>query len=147
MGSIIAATTNPEFQFSPLREGRLLRKEEYTQVCYFNSRPCERGDASRVAQFGKHRNFNSRPCERGDFRQRKPVCYVCISILAPARGATKFAVRSITGSIISILAPARGATAKIAKSQLLFLLYFTKKLSLLKNPYAYMYQKPLFSCK
>ena len=70
-----------------------------------------------------------------------------ISILAPARGATRIRQRPAHAEYISILAPARGATAKIAKSQLLFLLYFTKKLSLLKNPYAYMYQKPLFLCK
>lgn len=65
----------------------------------------------------------------------------------PARGATTGGVSGRKRLSISILAPARGATAKIAKSQLLFLLYFTKKLSLLKNPYAYMYQKPLFLCK
>ena len=78
---------------------------------YFNSRPCERGDAqyslhassAQVFQFsplreGRHgdhprtkrkRYFNSRPCERGDLQvEREYGNSTYISILAPARGAT-----------------------------------------------------------
>ena len=79
-------------------------------------------------------HFNSRPCERGDFFivSCSFPCSPSISILAPARGATRRAAngetinrdfnsrpcergdalgnRAIFKADISILAPARGAT-------------------------------------
>ena len=61
-----SATVNA-FQFSPLREGRLV--QELRNIV-------TRGD------------FNSRPCERGDRKGDQPVKITIISILAPARGAT-----------------------------------------------------------
>ena len=59
-------TALTEFQFTPLREGRLYRQQRQTEVPYFNSRPSARGD-------------NRRFC-RVDCRK--------ISIHAPPRGAT-----------------------------------------------------------
>ncbi len=55
-----------KFQFTPLREGRLLALTCLPMAFYFNSRPSARGDhAAGFAGFG-----------------------VCISIHAPPRGAT-----------------------------------------------------------
>ena len=54
------------FQFSPLREGRQIPYKCIICIGNFNSRPCERGDASGSGVFA-----------------RDPI-----SILAPARGAT-----------------------------------------------------------
>ena len=34
----------PQFQFTPLREGRQFGRECCPALCYFNSRPCVRGD-------------------------------------------------------------------------------------------------------
>ena len=56
-------------------------------------------------------DFNSRPCERGDLAaDRLEQLNTFISILAPARGATKVRRAITTAEWISILAPARGAT-------------------------------------
>ena len=78
------------FQFSPLREGR--RSEpRYPQYChsYFNSRPCERGDAKYMDDLGISL-FQFSPLregrQRADFHSNR-VWH--ISILAPARGATR----------------------------------------------------------
>ena len=61
-----------KFQFTPLREGRLLALTCLPMAFYFNSRPSARGDhAAGFAGFG-----------------------VCISIHAPPRGATSFASAS-----------------------------------------------------
>ena len=40
-------------------------------------------------------NFNSRPCARGDDTKRITTIYYCISIPAPARGATKYEIEKI----------------------------------------------------
>ena len=101
-----------EFQFTPLREGRLSIIMGVSPNICFNSRPCERGDKnspnydlkSGKFQFTPLREgrllsgpsprftgagFNSRPCERGDFNSGKRWNYVfVVSIHAPARGAT-----------------------------------------------------------
>ena len=50
----------------------------------------------------------------------------CISILAPAGGATVFHFGLSFQLIISILAPAGGATAKINKKDFVFLLLLTR---------------------
>ena len=61
-----------KFQFTPLREGRHTGPSS-TRVsgCYFNSRPCERGDQNLGKFYSAHTHFNSRPCERGDGRNRR----------------------------------------------------------------------------
>ena len=55
------------FQFTPLREGRRTSLQPGTEAsCYFNSRPCERGDYMLPGEKRAGAYFNSRPCERGD---------------------------------------------------------------------------------
>ena len=77
------------FQFTPLREGRLLR----SCTCHLQS------------------NFNSRPSARGDEEVGQSPIGVIISIHAPPRGATLSPSCQGVRSLISIHAPPRGATA------------------------------------
>ena len=125
------------FQFSPLREGR--RRGLPTAACagcYFNSRPCERGDAAYDLARARE-EFQFSPLREG--RRYTMPCFhpsLIISILAPARGATGSRRRTAGGGSfqfsplregrlffclskaeeqISILAPARGATCGTAR--------------------------------
>ena len=101
-----------QFQFTPLREGRLSGRCEGLCVVYFNSRPCGRGDVGvYVARHG-HTYFNSRPCGRGDRRPRRPEHTAEYFNSRPCgRGdqCHTWAFRQICA--ISIHAPAGGATA------------------------------------
>ena len=108
-----------EFQFTPLREGRRSRRlQEKRSALYFNSRPCERGDAEPPGRAVSTAYFNSRPCERGDRRVRPKQGHEDISIHAPARGATRLSSAESPQPTISIHAPARGATICSGKQHL-----------------------------
>ena len=78
-----------KFQFTPLREGRLIPKEKWQFGRDFNSRPSARGDGAFQATTGCTPYFNSRPSARGDalYRLLKDN-NIKISIHAPPRGAT-----------------------------------------------------------
>ena len=54
------------FQFTPLREGRLLAFYSLDLQMYFNSRPSARGDETGRALHQPAPYFNSRPSARGD---------------------------------------------------------------------------------
>ncbi len=108
------------FNSRPCERGDGLRAGQDFIQHYFNSRPCERGDAVPRLPDGCGGNFNSRPCERGDKGARGWWCYVCISIHAPARGATGTQIIQVQRTFISIHAPARGATAKLNKISVKF---------------------------
>ena len=122
------------FQFTPLREGRLVDVLRQRQAFDFNSRPSARGDGllyrvealerkisihapPRGATYaidggiGADGHFNSRPSARGDvkFEAHYHVTSV-ISIHAPPRGATLAADMASFYNLISIHAPPRGAT-------------------------------------
>ena len=102
---------NSKFQFSPLREGRHLLEQALASRCYFNSRPCERGDRALAALAEHPKQFQFSPLREGRPALRYGVeSWRKISILAPARGATSSCLRCSRGRFISILAPARGAT-------------------------------------
>ena len=99
------------FQFSPLREGRRGHAQVRHHEPDFNSRPCERGDAAGSGSPCPPSRFQFSPLREG----RLHCGYIgrvvwTISILAPARGATKIKFKGGFVSHISILAPARGAT-------------------------------------
>ena len=85
--SMSAESSSTRFQFAPLREGRRRDSRQGRGGPYFNSRPCERGDAEihqhngggkisirapargatfSIGHFNLLSYFNSRPCERGD---------------------------------------------------------------------------------
>ena len=128
----VTVTLRSPFQFTPLREGRLLPPRPTATTHYFNSRPCGRGDSSAITvieianrfQFTPLRegrparpclgastsNFNSRPCGRGDSIKRKLSVLIHISIHAPAGGATLKGAKLEASRSISIHAPAGGAT-------------------------------------
>ena len=98
------------FQFTPLREGRLQNPPAVSQMQYFNSRPCERGD---VHKYGKAivQRISIHAPARGATDDRKGCCIAdTISIHAPARGATEMEESQRMLERISIHAPARGAT-------------------------------------
>ena len=125
-----------QFQSTPLREGRprcktgLCRRDrvsihapargatdpavhERIATDGFNPRPCARGDVGVSRRLERTTgSFNPRPCARGDRRAaRDDLRRRCVSIHAPARGATQRpSGRSSIGDV-SIHAPARGATA------------------------------------
>ena len=79
------------FQFTPLREGRLVTQSGKSRARNFNSRPSARGD------------------DATDEEEEKTLL---ISIHAPPRGATRIYQTTALVLTISIHAPPRGATAK-----------------------------------
>ena len=103
---------NPLFQFTPLREGRPMRKYRAIRMKQFQFTPLREGRRTLLPGAGRRDYFNSRPCERGDFVPAR-LCWDHwqISIHAPARGATRVKNRHFEASAISIHAPARGATS------------------------------------
>ena len=79
-----------QFQFTPLREGRRTApKRQRNGLVNFNSRPCERGDR-RWSNWRKSASlFQFTPLREGRPRWGCGRCrHFCISIHAPARGAT-----------------------------------------------------------
>ena len=62
--SLIEASN--EFQFTPLREGRLPQSLLSPGGSYFNSRPYARGDSATSQSKRGVKYFNSRPYARGD---------------------------------------------------------------------------------
>ena len=103
-----------KFQFTPIREGRLPPLVRPCGITNFNSRPSARGDGGIRAPRPGRLHFNSRPSARGDRRVCVAAC-PCrgISIHAPPRGATDFAGTDFLRRFISIHAPPRGATLGI----------------------------------
>ena len=55
-----------QFQFTPLREGRLVGGKARPAIADFNSRPYVRGDVQSLDNGHLVFNFNSRPYVRGD---------------------------------------------------------------------------------
>ena len=121
-----------QFQFTPLREGRLRRRATRRPSVLFQFTPLREGRRTirrRVkllslisihapaggATYGfkilsSVRYFNSRPCGRGDCENDLLRGCCCISIHAPAGGATGDLEGVVSQDIISIHAPAGGAT-------------------------------------
>ena len=59
-------TINEEFQFTPLREGRLKSNDPEVLDALFQFTPLREGRRAFVKGSGAGINFNSRPCVRGD---------------------------------------------------------------------------------
>ena len=81
------------FQFTPLREGRHRLLKDNRIIDIFQFTPLREGRL-KVARPGERArpHFNSRPSARGDVVQDNIVGVICISIHAPPRGATEFAL-------------------------------------------------------
>ena len=122
-----------QFQFSPLREGRLLDEKLVLEGCFISILAPARGatsiwddgqDADVISILAPargatgfplysllHWQFQFSPLREGRLDIPSFTVYHLISILAPARGATRILlVLPSDGQQISILAPARGAT-------------------------------------
>ena len=54
----------------------------------FNPRPCRRGDLKLSQRHWTRQGFNPRPCRRGDPLKVSEIRSLCVSIHAPAGGAT-----------------------------------------------------------
>ena len=124
--------TPVEFQFTPLREGRLLSGAFILHRPLFQFTPLREGRLKCRVVVEVVKNFNSRPSARGDMLKAEFLRARIISIHAPPRGATRVAaleggvgyfnsrpsargdkpeVRTTAPFIsISIHAPPRGAT-------------------------------------
>ena len=134
-GDISTGLINPLkslFQFTPLREGRRLRRSQQRLSHLFQFTPLREGRRVRTFVFvagnisihapprgATHRqsagncsksNFNSRPSARGDRKSGGLESVYNISIHAPPRGATRWAQHVGVDGQISIHAPPRGAT-------------------------------------
>ena len=82
------------FQFTPLREGRPRCGVVCCQILQISIHAPARGATMRRRPRSAWRYFNSRPCERGDAYESGYMAGRLISIHAPARGATGPARRS-----------------------------------------------------
>ena len=99
-----------KFQFTPLREGRRFIVPTPSILTNFNSRPSARGDLILSVTANIKYYFNSRPSARGDMPGIFQVERSFISIHAPPRGATPIDQHTSISRYISIHAPPRGAT-------------------------------------
>ena len=108
---VVSDSPNPQFQLTPLREGRrsccatsqnlfdisthaptrgaTRRTQPALPGRYFNSRPYARGDMLCPSMPPAPSYFNSRPYARGDGAEMKAVTSAFISTHAPTRGATQ----------------------------------------------------------
>ena len=78
-----------KFQFTPLREGRRLQILSTRKMAYFNSRPSARGDGMLRTIFASTSAFQFTPLREGRPASKSYVrCCDNISIHAPPRGAT-----------------------------------------------------------
>ena len=98
------------FQFTPLREGRLTFYEFPRRESYFNSRPSARGDAVEMSSIVSDKISIHAPPRGATYQRRWNPAIRAISIHAPPRGATRKSGGYIAGQEISIHAPPRGAT-------------------------------------
>ena len=98
------------FQFTPLREGRLRTGHIVTPLDEFQFTPLREGRRRVRHLHTACRYFNSRPSARGDMRRAAQRASSLISIHAPPRGATGPAPNVANRHSISIHAPPRGAT-------------------------------------
>ena len=73
------------FQFTPLREGRLLFTMCIISPVYFNSRPSARGDGLQIIVISAITYFNSRPSARGDLGRRADSYIICTFQFTPLR--------------------------------------------------------------
>ena len=103
-------TRRSRFRSTPLREGRR-RSRSLRRAQWFRSTPLREGRRPESASLAMHEmGFDPRPCARGDAACFElPRAAACVSIHAPARGATGTLPHRRWPNV-SIHAPARGAT-------------------------------------
>ena len=89
------------FQFTPLREGRLVMHSVAPHVINFNSRPSARGDAFRQNTSCISYNFNSRPSARGDGENPEKRAVLYFNSRPSARGDSTVIIPSCTSDFNS----------------------------------------------
>ena len=77
-----------QFQFTPLRDGRLFLQITHPSVLLFQFTPLREGRQESARRLRLAKNFNSRPSARGDDADELAKGLTPISIHAPPRGAT-----------------------------------------------------------
>ena len=97
------------FQFTPLREGRLIKGLGGAEETYFNSRPSARGDSQTDCIRENLANFNSRPSARGDSSSAQDAPEYVFQF-TPLREGRPVGGGAVYIHYISIHAPPRGAT-------------------------------------
>ena len=116
----------PTFQFTPLREGRLLSPLPKGLLHNFNSRPSARGDAFSPGFARRLTAFQFTPLREGrPLSVATALRLLPISIHAPPRGATLAFIAPTRPHDISIHAPPRGATETVEASKSGILFQFT----------------------
>ncbi len=78
------------FQSTPLREGRPGIISNFELTIKFQSTPLREGRPLRAIASSQAARFNPRPCARGDSIFFFMSSSDCVSIHAPARGATQY---------------------------------------------------------
>ena len=106
-----SAADNFRFQFTPLREGRLIQRTLARLFCRnFNSRPSARGDSAASSSPITSFYFNSRPSARGDSSAHLLPSSSRFQFTPLREGRHRQHGQSIYHGSISIHAPPRGAT-------------------------------------
>ena len=106
-----------QFQFTPLREGRLTSDFANIERKIISIHAPPRGATIPLLMFRLGAaHFNSRPSARGDFLRKSRRRSGTISIHAPPRGATLIVCDDVVNLNISIHAPPRGATTTHTKN-------------------------------
>ncbi len=97
---------------APARGATVRQKQGIRFILYFNPRSRKGSDIPLLSLHTYRLYFNPRS-RKGSDQQHSPlpISTYCISIHAPARGATKACVNACNYIHISIHAPARGATS------------------------------------
>ena len=117
----------PQFQFTPLREGRRGCGDKIRQKAYFNSRPCERGDGPLAGCGPPGLHFNSRPCERGDDAQNPRKAAPLLFQFTPLREGRPATASPATGCPLFQFTPLREGRRLLPFSSyfMLFIFQFT----------------------
>ena len=99
------------FNPRPCARGDFLRAKRTSWKRWFQSTPLREGRPTTSSAKRRKRRFQSTPLREGRLHgQGVGELTGCVSIHAPARGATRYILHSYGDQFVSIHAPARGAT-------------------------------------
>ena len=109
MCSLLEDSQKIQFQFTPLREGLHGGKSNGKILCYFNSRPCERG-----FYIGQYTDYEEPISIHAPARGASSIASICFDSplfqFTPLREGLLKHADFVSVDIISIHAPARGAS-------------------------------------
>ena len=115
-----------QFQFTPLREGRLAGQTLSESHKNFNSRPSARGDTGKQRRARAATTFQFTPLREGRLCARRKARNSSIFQFTPLReGRPRWEARWESHRHISIHAPPRGATGPLPADSLILSFQFT----------------------